>query len=79
MALVPAVLLRNLGARVRTQRLSLGLSQEKLAERAGLNRNYIGGIEQGRRNVATVNLVRLAVALKLDPGDLLANLHKARR
>lgn len=79
MALVPAVLLRTLGERVRTRRLSLGLSQEQLAERAGLHRNYIGGIEQGRRNVATINLVRLALALELDPGDLLANLHKPRR
>jgi transcriptional regulator with XRE-family HTH domain len=77
-ALVPAVLLRALGERVRAQRLSLGLSQEQLAELAGLNRNYVGGIEQGRRSVGTVNLVRLAVALKLDPGDLVAHLHRRR-
>lgn len=79
MAIVPATVLRALGERVRARRLSLGLSQEQLAERAGLHRNYVGGIEQGRRNVATVNLVRLAVALELDPGDLLTNLHKVRR
>ena len=71
--------LRALGDRVRTRRLELGLSQEKLAERAGLHRNYIGGIEQGRRNVAAHNLVRLAIALSIDPGELIARLHKLRR
>ena len=79
MALDQQVVLRNLGARVRARRLVLGLSQEELAERAGLHRNYVGGIEQGRRNVAAFNLVRLAVALEVDPGDLLTNLHKVRR
>lgn len=78
MTISPSAVLRVLGERVRAQRLALGLSQEKLAERAGLHRNYIGGIEQGRRNVAAVNLVRLAVALELDPGELLTKLDKAR-
>lgn len=70
------VVKRVLGERVRAQRLSLALTQEKLAERSGLSRNYIGGIEQGRRNVAAFNLVRLAVALEVDPGDLLPNLDR---
>lgn len=77
MEVAPEALLRRLGERVRARRLDLGLSQEKLAERARLHRNYIGGIEQGRRNVAVVNLVRLAVALELDPGELLAKLDRA--
>lgn len=78
MVLVQEVLLHALGQRVRARRTLLGLSQEQLAERAGLHRNYVGGIEQGRRNVATVNLVRLAIALEVDPGELLANLHRRR-
>lgn len=76
--IVPDQLLRTLGERVRARRLALGLSQEALAERAGMHRNYVGGIEQGRRNVAVVNLVHLAVALDLDPGELLAQLHRRR-
>jgi transcriptional regulator with XRE-family HTH domain len=54
--------------------MELGLSQEELAERAGLHRTYISSLEQGRRNVAVHNVVRLAEALDLDPADLVAGL-----
>ena len=76
--LVPDDLLRTLGNRVRARRLELELSQEQLGEIAGLHRNYIGGIEHGRRNVALVNLVKLALALELDPGELMKRLHRRR-
>jgi len=48
-----------------------GLSQEKLAEMAGLDRNYVGMIERGERNPAVVNIVRLAKALGVKPSELL--------
>lgn len=66
--------LREFGRRVRDRRMELGLSQEELAERAGLHRTYISSLEQGRRNVAVHNVVRLAEALDLDPADLVAGL-----
>lgn len=75
----PAALRAVLGQRVRARRLELGLSQDALARLAELHRNYIGGIEQGRRNPGLVNLVRIAVALGLDPGELLARIDKAKR
>jgi transcriptional regulator with XRE-family HTH domain len=71
----PADLLRELGDRVRSHRNERKLSQEQLAERAGLHRNYVGGIEQGRRNVSIVNLYKLATALELDVGELIGKLH----
>lgn len=63
--------LRKFGARVREARTELGLSQEALAEAAGLHRTYIGTVERGERNPALVNILRLAEALNVDAGDLL--------
>lgn len=63
--------LQQFGDRVRTLRKARGLSQEQLAERTGLHRTYIGGIERGERNVSLINIVRLANALEVSPSDLL--------
>jgi len=59
------------GKSVRKLRIALGLSQEELAEKANLHRNYIGGIERGERNLGLINLVELARALSVKPAKLL--------
>ena len=61
----------SFGKHVRKLRLERGLSQEKLAELADLHRNYVGGVERGERNIAIVNIVALAQALKVKPAKLL--------
>lgn len=58
------------GNRLRQLRDERGYSQEELAERAELHRNYVGGVERGERNVALENIVKLAKALSVPPGDL---------
>jgi len=62
------------GKQVRKLRLDRGLSQEKLAELADLHRNYVGGVERGERNIAIINIVALAHALKVKPAKLLETL-----
>ena len=57
--------LAQFGAHLRELRQQRGLSQERLAELAGLHRTYLGGIERGERNVSLINLVAIANALDL--------------
>jgi len=58
-----------LGRRIRQLRISRAFSQEELAERSGLHRNYIGGIERGERNVGVKALFALSRALSISPAD----------
>jgi transcriptional regulator with XRE-family HTH domain len=59
-------------ANLRATRKKKSLSQEDLAELAGLHRTYVGSVERGERNVSIDNIERLAEALGLDIVDLLA-------
>ena len=58
------------GRALRVLREERGYSQEELAERAGLHRNYVGGIERGERNVGLENIGKLAKALSVRMQDL---------
>jgi len=61
-----------LGRAVRDLRHVRHLSQEELADRSGMHRTYLGGIERGTRNPSFTNLARLADALEVRPSELLA-------
>lgn len=63
--------LQRFGARVRAERERLGVSQEELADRAGMHRTYLGGVERGERNVGFLNVLRIARALGVSPALLL--------
>jgi transcriptional regulator with XRE-family HTH domain len=65
-------ILKLFGERLREIRTERNLSQERLAELAGLDRNYIGQIERAERNVALVNIIRIAKALEIEPQSLFA-------
>jgi transcriptional regulator with XRE-family HTH domain len=60
----------QLGKAIRKRRISLGLTQEQLAERADLHWTYVSGIERGERNVAILNIARLAKALETTVSSL---------
>jgi len=61
----------GLGAAIRAARKAKGLSQEALAEIAGLDRSYMGGIERGEHNLAIMNLLKIADALGVKASLLL--------
>lgn len=63
---------RLFGEAVRKCRQEAGLSQEKLAAMASIHRNYLGGIERGERNVAIVNMVKIAKALGMPLSKLVS-------
>lgn len=60
----------KLGQRIRDLRKAKGFSQEGFADEVGLDRTYMGGIERGERNVATLNIIRIAKTLKVEVGEL---------
>ncbi len=59
------------GRQVAELRRRAGLSQEALALESGLARSYLGGVERGQRNIALINICRLAKALRVRPSRLL--------
>lgn len=59
------------GESLRTLRSSAGYSQEALAERAGIDRSYLGAIERGENNLALINIIKIANALDVPPHQLL--------
>lgn len=58
------------GKNVQKYRKKLNISQEKLAEYAGLHRTYIGMVERAERNITLVNMEKIAKALKVEIKDL---------
>ena len=61
----------SFGRSVKRRREALGLTLEALAERAGLSPNYIGTVENGRRDPSLSTVLALAKGLRIAPGELL--------
>ncbi|MEQ1543658.1 helix-turn-helix transcriptional regulator [Methyloglobulus sp.] len=60
------------GERLIELRKAKGWSQERLSLESGVARSYLGGVERGQRNIALVNICRLAEALAVSPSELLS-------
>ena len=65
------------GFAVRSRREALDLTQEELAEKAGIHRTYLADIERGKRNLALINIERLAAALTLSLSELFREVERA--
>jgi transcriptional regulator with XRE-family HTH domain len=64
------------GEAVRKLRLAKGISQERLAELADIHRTYIGDVERGKRNIALVNMTRIADALDVPLSRLISEMQR---
>ena len=70
--------MQRFGHRLREVRDSKGLSQEALADAAGLHRTHVSLIERGHRSVRLETLERLAIALNVQPSELLPSITIAK-
>ena len=68
-----------LGQQIRRLREERELSQEEFAGLADIDRAYYGGIERGERNVAAINIIKIADALDVEVGELFPALSSLRR
>jgi transcriptional regulator with XRE-family HTH domain len=59
------------GQRLVQLRKERGWSQEQLALECGMARSYLGGVERGKRNIALLNICKLADALSVSPAEML--------
>ena len=66
-------ILLKFGEKVKDERIKQNLSQEKLAEKAGVHRTYIGMIERAEKNITLGNIEKVAKALKISIVTLLNN------
>jgi transcriptional regulator with XRE-family HTH domain len=66
----------KLGQQIRTLRAEAGYSQEAFAHHVGMARAYYGGVERGERNIAALNLIRIATALGVEVGALFPEVRK---
>ena len=66
-------ILKQFGQRVREERLKQGLSQEALAEKAGVHRTYVGMVERAEKIITLTNIEKFAKALGVDISRLFNN------
>jgi transcriptional regulator with XRE-family HTH domain len=74
-----ASVLVELGNRLREKRKARGWTQEDLADNAGIDRSYIGGVERGERNLTFKVMCQICEALRCDVATLTKGIPKLPR
>ena len=65
---------KELGKRIRTERIDKKMTQEELAERAGLHPTYIGQVERGEKSLTITSLEKIVEGLGISFSDLFENI-----
>ncbi len=68
-----------LGAKIKTLRKERGFTQEAFSDHTELDRAYYGSVERGERNIAVINLLKIARGLEVQVGELFPVLHFRRK
>ncbi len=63
----------KIGTRIRELRAETGLSQEKFAQKIGMDRTYFASVELGKRNISIINLEKIAKGLGISLSELFKN------
>lgn len=64
----------KIGNRIRELRVQTGLSQEKFAQKIGMDRTYFASVELGKRNISIVNIEKIANGLEISLSELFAGI-----
>lgn len=65
---------QRLGNRIRSLREAIGLSQEKFALKIGMDRTYYASVEAGKRNIAIINIEKIANGFNISLSELFKNI-----
>ena len=67
----------KIGNRIRELRSYTGLSQEKFAQKIGMDRTYFASVELGKRNISIVNIEKIAKGLEISLSELFDGIWKS--
>lgn len=68
----------KMGKKIRETRKSKGFSQLGLALQSGIARTYMGRVERGEQNISAQNLIKIAVVLGVEVGELFPEARELR-
>ena len=71
--------LATVGARVRAQRESRGMTRRQLSDRSGVSERFLAQLEGGHGNISLARFADVCAALSAAPSELLAGTEEARR
>ena len=69
----------KIGKRIQALRKQKGYSQEEFAYEAGIARTYAGRLERGEQNVSIQNLIKIAITLKVEVGELIPPIKQLKK